>query len=61
MTLAYFAGPDAVKGLQKCHDKGKTVSTNAQKTPEGVFLPEFYKKVAADMQEEKTSLKWLQK
>ena len=49
MTFAYYAGPDAVKGLQKFHDKGEKVSKNA------------LKKVAAEMQEEKTTLKSLQK
>ena len=29
MTFAYYAGPDAVKGLQKIHDKGEKVSKNA--------------------------------
>ena len=57
MTFAYYAVPDAVKGLQKFHDKGEKVSKNALKKLEGVILPEFYKKVAAEMQEEKTTLK----
>ena len=58
MTFAYYAGPDAVKGLQKFHDKGKK---NALKKLDGIILPEFNKKVAAKMQEEKTTLKSLQK
>ena len=28
MTFAYYAGPEAVKGLQKFHDKGKKVTKN---------------------------------
>ena len=61
MPFAYYAGPDAVKGLQKFHDKGEKVSKNALKKLERVILPEFYKKVADEMQEEKTTLKSLQK
>ena len=61
MTFAYYAGPDPVKGLQKFHDKGEKVSKNALKKLKGVILPESYKKVAAEMQEEKTTLKSLQK
>ena len=61
MTFAYYAGPDAVKGLRKFHDKGDKISKNALKELEAVILPEFYKKVAAEMQEEKTTLKSLQK
>ena len=59
--FAYYAGPDAVKGLQRFHDKGEKVSTNALKKLGGIILPEFYKKVAAEMQEGKTTLKSLQK
>ena len=61
MTFAYYAGPEAVKGLQKFPDKGEKVTKNALRKLEGIILPEFYKKVAADMQEEKTTLKSLQK
>ena len=61
MTFAYYAGPDAVKGVQKFHDKDEKLSENALKKLEGVILPEFYKKVAAEMQEEKTTLKSLLK
>ena len=61
MTFAYCASPDAVKTLHKFHDKGKRVSKNALKKLEGIILPEFYKKVAAEMQEEKTTLQSLQK
>ena len=43
------------------HDKGKKVKKNALKKLEGIILPEFYKKTAAEMQEEKTTLKSLQK
>ena len=61
MTFAYYAGPDAVKGLQTFHDKGEKVSKNALKKLEVIILPEFHKKVAAEMQEEKTTLQSLQK
>ena len=61
MMFAYYARPDAVEGLQTFHDKGEKVSKNALKNLEGVVLPEFYKKVADKMQEEKTTLKLLQK
>ena len=57
MTLAYYTGPEAVKGLQKFHDKGEKVTKNALKKLDGILLPEFYKKVAEVMQEEKTTLK----
>ena len=59
MTFAYYAGPEAVKGLQKFHDKGGRVTKNALKKLDGILLPEFYKKVAEVMQEEKTTLKSL--
>ena len=59
MTFAYYAGPEAVKGLQKFHDKGEKVTSNALKKLDGILLPEFYKKVAEVMQEEKTTLKSL--
>ena len=52
MTFAYYAGPKAVKGLQKFHDKGEKVTKNALKKL-------VYKKVAEVMQEEKTTLKSL--
>ena len=61
MTFAYYAGPEAVKGLQRFHDKGEKVTKNALKKLDGILMPEFYKKVAAEMQEEKTTLKSLQK
>ena len=59
--FAYYAGLEAVKGLQRFHDKGEKVSKNALKKLEGIILPEFYKKVAAEMLEEKTTLKLLHK
>ena len=59
MTFAYYAGPEAVKGLQKFHDKGEKVTKNALKKLDGILLPEFYKKVAEVRQEEKTILKSL--
>ena len=31
MTFAYYAGPEAAKGLQKLHDKGEKVTKNALK------------------------------
>ena len=61
MTFAYYAGPEAVKGLQTLHEKGEKVTKNALKKLEGIILPEFYKTVAAQMQEAKTPLKLLQK
>ena len=60
MTFAYYDGPEAVKGLQKFHDKGEKVTKNALTKLDGILLPEFYKKVAELMQEEKTTLKSLQ-
>ena len=60
MTSAYYAGLEAVKGLQKVHDKGEKVTKNALKKLDGILLPKFYKKVAEVMQEEKTTLKSLQ-
>ena len=59
MTFAYYAGPEAVKGLQKFHDKGEKGTKNALKKLDGILLPEFYEKVAEVMQEEKTTLKSL--
>ena len=47
--------------MQKFHDKGEKVKKNALKKLDGILMPEFYKKVAAEMQEEKTTLKSLQK
>ena len=61
MTFAYYAGPEAVKGLQTFHEKGEKVTKNALKKLEGIILPKFYKKVAAEIQEEKTTLKSLPK
>ena len=61
MRSASYAGPYAVKGLPKLHDKRERVSKNALKKLEGIILPEFYKKVAAQMQEEKRTLQSLQK
>ena len=60
MLFAYYADPEAVKGLQKFYDKGKKVKKNALKKLDGILLPEFYNKVAEVMQEEKTTLKSLQ-
>ena len=45
MTFAYYAGPEAVKGLQKFHDEGEKVTKNALKELDGILMPEFYKKV----------------
>ena len=59
MTFAYYAGPEAVKGLHKIHDKGEKVTKNALKKLDGILLPQFYKKVAEVMQEEKATLKSL--
>ena len=60
MTFAYYAGPEAVKGLQKFHHKGEKVTKNALKKMDRILLPGFYKKVPEVMQEEKTTLKSLQ-
>ena len=60
MTFAYYAGLEAVKGLQKFHDKGEKVTKNALKKLDGILLPEFYKKLAQEMQEDKRTLKSLQ-
>ena len=57
MTFAYYAGPEAVKALQKFHDKGEKVTENALKKLDEILLPEFYKKVTEVMQEAKTTLK----
>ena len=59
MTFAYYAGPEAVKGLQKFHDKGEKVTKKTLRKLDRILLPEFYKKVAEVMQEEKTTLKSL--
>ena len=59
MTFAYYAGPEFVKGLQKFHDKGEKVTKNALRKLDGILLPDFYRKVAEVMQEEKTTLKSL--
>ena len=61
MTFAYYAGPEAVKGLQKFYDKAEKVTKNALKKLDGILMRKFYRKVAAEMQEEKTTLKSLQK
>ena len=61
MTFAYNAGLEAVRSLQKFHDRGEKVTKNALKKLDWILLPELYKKVAEDMQEEKTTLKSLQK
>ena len=47
--------------FQKFHDTGERVSKNTLKKLEGIILFELYKKVAAEMQEEKTTLQSLQK
>ena len=59
MTFAYYAGPETVKGLQKFHDKGEEVTKNALGKLDGILLPDFYRKVAEVIQEEKTTLKSL--
>ena len=50
-----------MKGLQKFHDQGEKVTKNALRNLDGILMPEFYKKVAAEMLEEKKTLKSLQK
>ena len=59
MTFAYYAGQEAVKGLQKFRDKGEKVTKNALKKLDGTLLLDFYKKVAQEMHKEKTTLKSL--
>ena len=49
MTFTYYAGREAVKGLQTLHNKGEKVTKNAMKKLDGILLPEFYKKVAEVM------------
>ena len=44
MTFAYYAGPEAVKGLQKFHDKGEKVTKNALIKLDGILMPEFCRK-----------------
>ena len=61
MMFAYYAAPEAMKGLQKFHDKGEEGRKNVLKKLDGILMPEFYKKVAAEMQEEKTTFKSLHK
>ena len=61
MTFSYYAGPDAVKGVQQLHEKGERVSKNALKKLEDMIFPEFYKKVAVEMQDERRTLRSLQK
>ena len=47
MTFAYYAGPDAVKGLRRSNEKGEKVLRNVPKSLQGIVFLEFYKKVAA--------------
>ena len=61
MMFAHYAGLEAVKGLQKLHNKVETVKKNALKKLDGILMPKFCEKVAAEMQEEKTTLKSLHK
>ena len=53
MTFAYYAGLEAVKGLQKFHDKEEKVTKNPLKKLDGILLPALYKKLAEVMQEAK--------
>ena len=59
MTVAYYAGPEAVKGVQKFHNKGEKVTKIALKKLDGILLPEFHEKVAEVIQEGKTTLETL--
>ena len=61
MTFAYYASPHAVQGLQRLHEKGERVSKNALKKLDGIIIPPFYNKVAAEMRDERTTLQPLQK
>ena len=47
--------------MQWLHEKGERISNNTLKKLEGIIVPEFYKKVAAEMQDERTTLQSLQK
>ena len=47
--------------MQRLHEKGERVSKNALRKPEGIIFPDFYKKVAAQRQDERTTLQSLQK
>ena len=61
MTFAYYGGADAVKGLKQMHEKGQKVTKNSLKKLEGIIFPEFYKKVASVMQDDRTNLQSLHK
>ena len=61
MTLAYYGGADAVKGLKHLHETGQKVMKNSLKKMEGVIFPELYKKVAIKMHNDRTDLQSLQK
>ena len=58
--FAYYADPEAVKVLQRFYDKGEKVTKNALRKLDRILLPEFYKKVAEEMQAEKATLESLQ-
>ena len=60
MTIAYYASPDAAKGVRRLHEKGEKVWKNWLKKLEGIMLPEIYKKVATEMLEKGTTLQSLQ-
>ena len=61
MTFAYYADADAVKGLRQLHQKEQNVQKNSVKKLEGIIHPEFYKKVAAKIQDDRANLHSLQK
>ena len=61
MTFPFYTGPDAVKGLRRLHEKGERLSKNALKKLGGIIFPDFYKKVAAEMQDKRTTPQTLQK
>ena len=44
MTFAYYAGPEAVKGLQKFHNKGENITKNALKKLDGTCCRSFTRK-----------------
>ena len=61
MTFAYYGGGDAVECLRLMHEKRQKLTKNALKKLECIIYPEFYKKVALPMQDQRTTVQSLQK
>ena len=59
MTLAQYAGQDAVDGLKLMDERGKKLTKNSLKKLEGIMYPEYYVKVAIAMQKSQTTLRSL--